>query len=156
VETKRKRASLGVRAAQVLAYLLTRGDEPFQRYFLSAPRTTIIRWAIRIRSLRRRTLSSGRPRLDDTIVELIVTLKPLAPSGVHLLDPDRGDLLFDLQHMQLPLEVTEELWTVVVDHGNGLARGPPVGTRLLTNGSVVRTQLGEPLFLLGRTSARGA
>ncbi len=39
-ETKRKHVSLGVRAAQVFAQLLTRGDEPFQRYFLSAPRTT--------------------------------------------------------------------------------------------------------------------
>src|SRR6266852_4015401 len=70
-----RRVSLGIRAAQVPAYLLTRGDEPFQRYFLSAPRTTIMRWAIRFRSLRRRTLSEGRPPLDDTIVELIVTLK---------------------------------------------------------------------------------
>jgi hypothetical protein len=75
VETKRNRVSLGVRAAQVLAYLLTRGDEPFQRYFLSAPRTTIMGWAMRFRSLRRHTLSGGRPPLDDTIVELIVTLR---------------------------------------------------------------------------------
>jgi transposase InsO family protein len=75
VEATRKRVSLGVRAAQVFAHLLTRGDEPFQRYFLSAPRTTIMRWATRFRSLRRRTLSGGRPPLDDTIVELIVTLK---------------------------------------------------------------------------------
>ena len=66
VETKRKHVSLGVRAAQVFAQLLTRGDEPFQRYFLSAPRTTIMRWAMRFRSLRRRTLSGGRPPLDDT------------------------------------------------------------------------------------------
>ncbi len=80
VETKRKRISLGVRAAQVLAYLLTRGDEPFQRYFLSAPRTTIMRWAMRFRSLRRRTLSHCRPPLDDTIAELIVTLKRENPA----------------------------------------------------------------------------
>jgi transposase InsO family protein len=80
VETKRKRISLGVRAAQVFAYLLTRGDEPFQRYFLSAPRTTIMRWAMRFRSLRRRTLSGGRPPLDDTIAELIVTLKRENPA----------------------------------------------------------------------------
>jgi hypothetical protein len=74
-ETRRKRVSLTVRAAQVFAYLLTRGDEPFQRYFLSAPRTTIMRWTTRFQSLRRRTLSGGRPLLDDTIVDLIVTLK---------------------------------------------------------------------------------
>jgi hypothetical protein len=80
VETKRKHVSLGVRAAQVFAYLLTRGDEPFQRYFLSAPRITIMRWAMRFRSLRRRTLSRGRPPLDDTIAELIVTLKRENPA----------------------------------------------------------------------------
>ena len=80
VETKRKRVSLGVRAAQVFAHLLTRGDEPFQRYFLSAPRTTIMRWAMRFRSLQRRPLSGGRPPLDDTIAELIVTLKRENPA----------------------------------------------------------------------------
>src|SRR5882724_1744214 len=48
-----KRVSLSVRAAQVFAYLLTRGDEPFHRYFLSAPRTTVLRWAARFRSPRR-------------------------------------------------------------------------------------------------------
>ena len=36
VEATRKRVSLGVRAAQVFAHLLTRGDEPFQRYFFVA------------------------------------------------------------------------------------------------------------------------
>jgi|ERR1700682_4746901 len=64
----------------MFAYLLTRGDEPFQRYFLSAPRTTIMRRAVRFRSLRRRTLSGGRPPLDDTILELIVTLKRENPA----------------------------------------------------------------------------
>src|SRR2546421_6732359 len=72
-------ASAGL-APELLAYLLTRGDEPFQRYFLSAPRTTIMRWAMRFRSLRRRTLSGGRPPLDDTIAELIVTLKRENPA----------------------------------------------------------------------------
>ena len=80
VETKRKRVSLGVRAAQVFAHLLRRGDEPFPRYLLSAPRTTIMRWAMRFRSLQRRTLNGGRPPLDDTIAELIVTLKRENPA----------------------------------------------------------------------------
>ena len=62
VETKRKRVSLGVRAAQVFAHLLRRGDEPFQRYLLSAPRTTIMRWAMRFRSLQRRTLNGADRR----------------------------------------------------------------------------------------------
>ena len=39
----RKRPALGLRAAQVFAYLLTCGNEPFQRYFLSAPLVTIVR-----------------------------------------------------------------------------------------------------------------
>ena len=70
-----KRVSLSVRAAQVFAYLLTRGDEPFHRYFLSAPRTTILRWAARFRSTRRTPPNAGRPALDESVVELIVTLK---------------------------------------------------------------------------------
>src|SRR4051794_20986242 len=41
---KPQRVGLGLRAAQVFAYFLTRGNEPFQRYFLSAPLWTIMRW----------------------------------------------------------------------------------------------------------------
>jgi transposase InsO family protein len=70
-----KRVSLSVRAAQVFAYLLTRGDEAFHRYFLSAPRTTILRWAARFRSTRRPPPNAGRPALDESVVEVIVTLK---------------------------------------------------------------------------------
>lgn len=80
MEGKPKRVPLGLRAAQVFAYLLTRGDEPFQRYSLSAPRTTIMRWATRFRSLRRRLQPGGRPPLDETVVELIVTLKRENPA----------------------------------------------------------------------------
>jgi transposase InsO family protein len=63
------------RAAQAFAYLLTRGDEPFQRYFLSASLRTIKRWATRFRSLRRHPDTGGRPPLDEKVVELILTLK---------------------------------------------------------------------------------
>ncbi|WP_426744653.1 helix-turn-helix domain-containing protein [Myxococcus faecalis] len=66
---------MATRAAQVFAYLLTRGDEPFQRYFLSASLRTIRRWATRFRSLRRRPATGGRPPLDEKVVELILTLK---------------------------------------------------------------------------------
>lgn len=72
---KPQRVGLGLRAAQVFAYFLTRGNEPFQRYFLSAPLGTILRWATRFRSLRRRLPVGGRPPLDDAIVQLILTLK---------------------------------------------------------------------------------
>jgi transposase len=66
---------MATRAAQVFAYLLTRGDEPFQRYFLSASLRTIRRWATRFRTLRRRPDAGGRPPLDEKVVELILTLK---------------------------------------------------------------------------------
>lgn len=66
---------MATRAAQVFAYFLTRGDEPFQRYFLSASLRTIQRWATRFRSLRRRADTGGRPPLDEKVVELILTLK---------------------------------------------------------------------------------
>lgn len=66
---------MSTRAAQVFAYLLTRGDEPFQRYFLSASLRTIKRWATRFRSLRRSVSTGGRPPLDEKVVELILTLK---------------------------------------------------------------------------------
>ncbi len=66
---------MSTRAAQVFAYLLTRGDEPFQRYFLSASLRTIKRWATRFRSLRRSVNTGGRPPLDEKVVELILTLK---------------------------------------------------------------------------------
>ncbi len=66
---------MATRASQVFAYFLTRGDEPFQRYFLSASLRTIKRWATRFRALRRRTDAGGRPPLDEKVVELILTLK---------------------------------------------------------------------------------
>ena len=62
-------------AAQVFAYFLTRGNEPFQRYFLSASVRTIRRWATRFRFRRRCVEVGGRPPIDDGVVDLIVTLK---------------------------------------------------------------------------------
>lgn len=67
---------MATRAAQVFAYFLTRGDEPFQRYSLSASLRTIKRWATRFRSLRHRPNTGGRPPLDAKVVDLILTLKP--------------------------------------------------------------------------------
>jgi transposase len=67
---------MATRASQVFAYLLTRGDEPFQRYFLSASLRTIQRWATLFRSLfRRRSNAGGRKPTDAKVVELILTLK---------------------------------------------------------------------------------
>jgi transposase len=73
---KTTKRPLSVRAAQVFAYLITRGDEPFQRYFLSAPITTIKRWATKFRRVREQAASvGGRPELAPEVVDLIVTLK---------------------------------------------------------------------------------
>lgn len=68
-------APMATRASHVFAYFLTRGDDTFQRYFLSASRLTIQRWATRFRSLFRRRNVGGRPPLEEKVVELIVTLK---------------------------------------------------------------------------------
>lgn len=65
---------MATRASQVFAYFLTRGDEPFQRYFLSASLRTIQRWATFFRS-RRRSNVGGRKPTDAKVVELILTLK---------------------------------------------------------------------------------
>ncbi|MGE5785080.1 MAG: transposase [Myxococcales bacterium] len=74
--TKPKRQSLRMRAAQVFAYLLTRDDEPFRRYFLTAPISTIQRWLSKFR--RRKHLpvpAGGRPSVSEEVVQLILTLK---------------------------------------------------------------------------------
>lgn len=79
IENKRRAKPLSVRAAQVFALLLTRGDEQFLRYFLSSPRATAERWLTRFRSLWR-TPRGGRPRTEVDIVDLVVTLKRENPS----------------------------------------------------------------------------
>jgi transposase InsO family protein len=77
--TKPAPTPMATRAAQVFAYFLTRGDEPFQRYFLSASLRTIKRWATAFRRRRRRN-EGGRPPLAAKVVELIVTLKRENPA----------------------------------------------------------------------------
>ena len=67
--------SLGTRAAQVFAYLLTRSDEIFQQYYLSAAPATIKRWANRFRAFDRGRSVGGRKPTDAKVVELVVTLK---------------------------------------------------------------------------------
>jgi len=46
---KRTRMPLRVRAAQVFAHLLTRGNREFQEYYLAASHNTIKRWAAVLR-----------------------------------------------------------------------------------------------------------
>ena len=67
---KRARLSLRTRAAQVWAYLLTRGNSQFQKHNLSASK-------FRQGVLRRSdpTTPRGRPHTKEEIVELVLTLK---------------------------------------------------------------------------------
>ncbi len=76
---KRARVSLRTRAAQVWAYLVTRGNRPFQKHNLSASSRTIKRWATKLRqgpwqrsAPRKR---GGRPPTRAEIVEMVLTLK---------------------------------------------------------------------------------
>jgi transposase len=74
----RPKVSLRTRAAQVFAYLLTRGDSAFQNYYLSASETTIARWATKLRRGPwpwRRPNLGGRPPLAPEIKALIIELK---------------------------------------------------------------------------------
>lgn len=72
----RPKVSMRTRAAQVFAYLLTRSDKAFQNYYLSASRTTIERWATKLRrGPWRRRGKGGRPPLAQDIKDLIVKLK---------------------------------------------------------------------------------
>lgn len=79
LRTKPAPVPMATRASQVFAYFLTRGDEPFQRYFLSASLRTIKRWATAFRRRRRRN-EGGRPPLNAKVVELIITLKRENPT----------------------------------------------------------------------------
>ncbi len=78
----RPKVSLRTRAAQVFAYLLTRGDKAFQNYYLSASRTTIERWATKLRRGPwpwRRRGKGGRPPLAQELKDLIIKLKTENP-----------------------------------------------------------------------------
>ena len=78
----RPRVSLRTRAAQVFAYLLTRGDSAFQNYYLSASKRTIEKWAARFRRDPwpwRRKPKGGRPPLGQEVKDLIVRLKKENP-----------------------------------------------------------------------------
>ncbi len=74
----RPRVSMRTRAAQVFAYLLTRGDKAFQNYYLSASRTTLEKWTTKFRRGPwpwRRGKRMGRPPLSQTVKDLIIKLK---------------------------------------------------------------------------------
>ncbi len=69
--------SVRTRAAQVLAYLLTRKDKAFTHLYLSASESALRRWTTRFRPgpWRWRRKPCGRPPLAKEIVALIVTFK---------------------------------------------------------------------------------
>jgi transposase len=75
------RVPLYVRAAQVFAYLLTRGDSEFQRKYLTDTVATIERWASVFKSGNPKRSGSrrGRKPTDKAIVELILLMKSENP-----------------------------------------------------------------------------
>jgi len=78
----RPKVSMRTRAAQVFAYLLTRGDKAFQNYYLSASKATIERWAAKLRRGPwpwRRKGKGGRPPLAQEIKDLIIEFKEASP-----------------------------------------------------------------------------
>ena len=90
----RPKVSLRTRAAQVFAYLLTRGDKAFQNYYLSTSSTTIERWAMKLRRgpwpWRKRNLG-GRPPLAQDLKDLIIQLKTENPLwGAHRIKDELG------------------------------------------------------------------
>jgi putative transposase len=76
---KRARVSLRTRVAQVWAYLVTRGNRPFQKHNLTGAPRTIQRWATKLRqgpwTRSVPKTRGGRPPTRAEIVELVVTLK---------------------------------------------------------------------------------
>jgi putative transposase len=79
VRGKKARVSLRTHASQVWAYLVTRGNAPFQKRNLSASPRTIQRWVTRFRQALSRRLKPerrpGRPPTAEKIVELVLALK---------------------------------------------------------------------------------
>jgi hypothetical protein len=79
VHGKRARVSPRTRAAHVWAYLVTRGNRPFQKRNLTGSPRTIQRWATKLRQgpWKRSAPKTpgGRPPTRAEIVELVVTLK---------------------------------------------------------------------------------
>jgi transposase len=74
--TRTRDAPLPVRAAQVFAWLITRGQPEFQQQFLSAPVSTIRRWVRRFLGRDERSENrGGRPKVPPEVVTLIVTLR---------------------------------------------------------------------------------
>ena len=73
---KRAPVPIKVRAAQVFAYLITRGNLLFQKRFLGAEKATIKKWAWRFRHpFSQRKPRGGRPPIDQKIVEWVLKLK---------------------------------------------------------------------------------
>jgi len=71
---RRPKVSMRTRAAQVFAYLLTRGDKAFQNYYLSASRRTLEKWATRFRRGPwpwRRVRREGPPVVPGRVQDLL-------------------------------------------------------------------------------------
>jgi transposase len=108
---KRAKMPMRVRAAQIFAYLLTRGNREFQDYYLGASRKTIKRWASRLRrGPWRRARRLGRPPLDKSIVEIILRLKKD--------NPTRGACRIKEELRRMQIKVSEPtIQKVLREHG---------------------------------------
>jgi len=79
-QNKRVSLSIGTRASQVVAYLLTRGNKIFQKRYLGSGINTIKRWARRFKNPFKRSLKRvGRPNIDPLIVEWVLKIKRESP-----------------------------------------------------------------------------
>lgn len=75
-DAKKRRLPRRMRAAQVFAFLLTRDNEQFRRYVLTAPLCTIERWLAKFRRrVYQVSAQGGRPEVPQEVVDLILTLK---------------------------------------------------------------------------------
>jgi len=81
VRGKKARVSLGTRAAQVWAYLVTRGNPPFQKHHLSAAPRTIQRWATKLLH-------------ESRVAHLATTTKRGAPHNVPICYAFDGKIIY--------------------------------------------------------------
>jgi putative transposase len=118
---KKARRPLRTRAAQVWAYLATRGNQPFQNHHLSASLPTLRRWATKLRRGWWRSeakVRAGRPATAAQMVELVLTLKRENPAW------GQKRLAQALRHMAIRVSAPT-VQRILEAHGFG----PPGGKR---------------------------
>jgi hypothetical protein len=119
---KGARVSLRTRAAQVWAYLVTRGNQPFQKHHLTGSPRTIQRWATKFRQgpwkRSAPNTRAGRPPTRAQLVELVLSLKRENPGW------GQKRISQTLRRMGLAVSAPT-VQKILEDHGFG----PPGGGR---------------------------